>query len=519
MRGTTLILGTAGLILVIAGSIIYGILYTSGFIAFLPLLAGLLLSIISVSLAYKGSVNEGARRSTRYGLNTGISIILAIAILVFLQTIITRHSIRIDTTTNRRFSLSPQTRKVLNNLDTDITITSFFKETAVEKIELDDILSEYRNISPRISFKFIDPSKDPISARQYDLEKYGAIFIEATGRREEIWEGSEEKITNTIYRIVSSGTRTIYFTTGHGEKSVDNTEPKGLSSLKEALELESFDVKEFLPLGNDRIPDDCTILVLAGPREDLLKAEQKIILDYLVSGGNALFLLEPVTDIPVITGITSAFGIKPVDDIVVDPNGKMLVDNFLTPVVNQYGKHPITEGFRLFSFFPQARSLSVMEKLPDATTVTVLGKTENKAYGETNIDTLMTIGKTQYESLSDVTGPVTIALVGEMELVLGRPDSVGSSPGYSRLIVFGDSDFTGNSNFRLSGNRDLIMNSINWLAEEEDLVAVRPADVLNQPVLISKKEGLAVFWISVVAFPSLFGIAGLFVFIRKRQTG
>ena len=114
MRGTTLILGTAGLILVIAGSIIYGILYTSGFIAFLPLLAGLLLSIISVSLAYKGSVNEGARRSTRYGLNTGISIILAIAILVFLQTIITRHSIRIDTTTNRRFSLSPQTRKVLN---------------------------------------------------------------------------------------------------------------------------------------------------------------------------------------------------------------------------------------------------------------------------------------------------------------------------------------------------------------------------------------------------------------------
>ncbi|MBN2185787.1 MAG: Gldg family protein [Candidatus Krumholzibacteriota bacterium] len=519
MRGTTLILGTAGLVLVIAGSIIYGILYSSGFVAFMPLLAGLILSIIAVSIAYRGSVHEGARRSTRYGLNTAISILLAIAIFIFLQTIVTRHSLRIDTTTNGRFSLSPQTRKVLENLESDITITSFFKEASADKIELDDLLSEYRNISPRISFKFVNPNKDPITARRYELEKYGAVFIEAAGKREELWEASEEKITNAIYKVVSSGKKTIYFTTGHGEKSIKNTEMRGLSSLKEALELENFDTRVFLPLGNDRIPDDCTILVMAGPKDDLLQAEQKIILDYLISGGCALFLLDPATDIPVITGITKAFGIKPGDDIIVDPNGKLLVDNYLTTVVNQYGTHPITEDFRLFSFFPQARSLSVLDKLPDATTVTVIGKTQKKAYGETSIDTLMSIGKTQYESISDVTGPVTIAVVGEMELVLDRSDSIGSHPRYSRIIVFGDSDFAGNSNIRMSGNRDLILNSVNWLAEEEDLVSVRPAEVLNQPVLLNKKEGLAVFWIPVVALPSLFGIAGLFVFIRKRQSG
>ncbi len=513
-----LVMGIVGLILIIAGAIIYGVFYTSGLVAFLPLLAGLVLSIVTLVSGYRSSSSEGNRRSARYGINAGISIMVTVAIMIFIQTLATRHSVRLDTTVNRRFSLSQQTIKVIRNLDTDILITCFFRETSAGKIELNDLLSEYTNQTPRIKVRFIDPDRDPVAARRYNLKDYEKIFMEAAGKKEEIQDISEEKFTNAIYRIVSSDIKTIYFTTGHGEKSIESVEPSGLSSFHDALKLENYEVREFLPLGSEKIPVDCSLIVIAGPRTDFLKAEQNIILDYLTKGGNALILLEPVTDIPVLSGITGAFGIKPRNDIIIDPNGMMLTGNYLTPVVNQYGKHPITDGFRLFSFFPQARSLSIYNRLPDAMTVTVIGKTDKDAYAESNVDTLLAIGKTQYESEKDLAGPIIVAIAAEMELVLGRPDSsVAAMPEVSRLVVFGDSDFAGNSRFRMSGNRDLVLNAINWLAEEEDLVSIRPSDALNQPVLLSSRQGRIVFWIPVVGIPSLVSILGLLVFLRKRQ--
>ncbi|HSG27987.1 MAG TPA: Gldg family protein, partial [Candidatus Krumholzibacterium sp.] len=293
----------------------------------------------------------------------------------------------------------------------------------------------------------------------------------------------------------------------------------GLSSLAEALRMENYEVADLLLLGNDRIPEDCTLLVIAGPDEDIVKPEQNIIFDYLVHGGKVLLLIDPIKKVPMVRSIANAFGIVPAEDIVIDPNGNRLAGNYLTPVVNQYGRHPITEDFKLFSFFPQARSISVAPRLPDAVTVTVLGKTGESAYGETSTDTLVLTGKTQYEAPQDSKGPVSIAAAAEMEIVIPPADSGSAgTPGTSRIVVFGDSDFTGNANFRLSGNRDLVLNSVNWLAEEEDLISIRPSEVLNQPVLLSSEQGRVVFWLPVIGLPALFALAGVLINIRNRRS-
>ena len=130
------IIGPLGFALILVGGVMYGIFYTSGGLAILPLLLGLLLTVASVAMNLRSSRSEASRRLTRYGLNAGASIVFLAAILIFLQTFSSRHSARIDTTENRRFSLSRQTVNIINGLENEIEVTCFFKETTNGKKRL-----------------------------------------------------------------------------------------------------------------------------------------------------------------------------------------------------------------------------------------------------------------------------------------------------------------------------------------------------------------------------------------------
>lgn len=514
------ILGGAGLLLVTAGGILYGILYTRGWVAVLPLLAGIALTVTSVVLAYRTASTEGSRRSTRYGLSTGLSVIVLAAILIFAQTLSHRHNARFDLTMNRRFSLAPQTAKVLDGLEVDVQITAFYTETTQERTVMQDLLSELQDNSARVGYLFIDPDQDPVTARRFGVGRTGIVFVESGDLREELEEPDEATLTNAIARITSGRRRSICFMTGHGEKSISDTENLGLSALREALELENFEVRDLLALGEEEIPAGCDVIVIAGPERDIVKREQNLLLDYLTSGGRALMLLDPITEIPNIEGVVAAFGIGLGKDVLVDRYGKLLAGNFLTPVVNRYGAHPITEGFRHFSFFPQARSVTLLPDAPPGLTATVICSTNEGAYAETDLPRLLQ-GQTQFEPSADAKGPVDVAVAAEMPLsaVGARADSLAGAPrgGRSRIVVFGDSDFAGNSNLRLSGNRDLVLNAVNWLAEAEDLIAIRPIDDLQQPVLISVTQGRFVFWIPVIGLPALVVAAGTAALARKRR--
>jgi ABC-type uncharacterized transport system involved in gliding motility auxiliary subunit len=514
------ILGGLGFLLILAGAVTYGILYTSGWAAFMPLLIGLALSITSFVISYSTSRSEGFKRSTRLGLGTGLSVIIVLALFIFFQILSDRHNIRSDLTRNKRFSLSPQTTKVLAGIDSSVEITCFFKETS-EKAALKDLLAEYTSRNPKISFLFYDPDKDPVIARRFGVSMAGVVFIESGDMRQELDNPTEEKITNALARIISGGRITVCFTTGHGEKSINEKGSLGLSVLKEALQLENFVVRELVALGEDMKNEDCDILIIAGPEKDIVKTEQNIILDYLTAGGRALFLVDPMTDIPNITGIAAAFGIDIGKDVIIDRYGKLLAGNFLTPVVNKYGDHPITEGFRHFSFFPQARSVTPLKNLPESIRVTTIGSTTEGAYSESDLKTLLD-GQTQYEPSEDEKGPVDLAVASEMEVYSRRlddPDDVDTDEtSLARVVFFGDSDFTGNSNLKLSGNRDLVLNAVNWLAEKEDLISIRPVDELSQPVLLSATQGRFVFWLPVIAMPSIVAFLGFVLVIRKRRS-
>ena len=512
------IIGPIGFVLILIGGVMFGIFYTSGLWAFLPLLLGLVCTITAITINLRSSRSEASRRSTRFGFNAGASIIFLAAILIFLQTFSSRYNARIDTTSNRRFSLAQQTLNILEGLDGEIHFTCFFKETTIGKKELEDLLKEYRSSNNLIIYDFIDPDKDPVAARRYEIKSYGTIVVESSGLQEKIYEISEDEITNTILKATRTDIKKIYFLTGHGEKSIEDTDPEGINKLKEAILAENYEVAELLTLREEAIPGDCEILVVAAAEKDIFPSEKAIITRYLAEGGTVLVLLEPILDLPELYELIKRYGIEIGNNVVIDRFGRVLAGNFLTPVVNQYSTHAITEGFTHASFFPQARSIGAAAEPAEEVTVEVIASTSETAYAESNIDAILNEGKTQYEGEQDLAGPVGLAAVATMSIdttaALGSPMRSAKS----RVVVFGDSDFASNSYLDLGGNRDLVLNTISWLADEEDLIAIRPKNSLSQPVMLTARQGRIVFWLPVIFIPFATGAIGVAVAVRKRRS-
>jgi hypothetical protein len=369
-----------------------------------------------------------------------------------------------------------------------------------------------------VKYAFIDPDKDPVTARRYKIRSYGAIVAESGGNEERLTQITEEKLTNAILKVTRDTKKVICCLTGHGEKSIDDTEPTGLSGLKSAVEAEGYAIRNILTL-RDSIPSDCAILLVPGPEKDLYPPEREMIERFMSQGGNLLLLVDPLSDVPLLEGIASGYGIEVTRSIVVDRFARLVSGNYLTPVVNQYGKHPITEGFRLASFFPQARAILVAKDKPAGVDIEVLASTGASAFGEMNLEEVLK-GRTQYEPDPDLAGPLGIAAVAKKEIApaLGRDGEATGAKRYARIVVFGDSDFSSNAYLGLSGNKDLILNTIGWLAEEEDLIAVRAKNPVSQPVVLNMRQGRTVFWLPVVGLPAIVGCIGVLVLMRRRRS-
>jgi ABC-type uncharacterized transport system involved in gliding motility auxiliary subunit len=478
------------------------------YLIILFLMTGFIILILSLIFSYRSTRSSGYRLAAKRKTETYITSALVLAVLILIQAVAIRNDRRIDTTVNRRFSLSGKTIDVLDQLDTDIRIIGFYSDSDTGKNAIEDLLESYSASSGRVEYEFVNPDRDPATARRYGVEEFGTAVVVTEEGSEKLTGLNESKLTNSIYRFVSRKRLKIYFMTGHGERSIDSDENIGFSSLAELLRSENFSVSELTLGSGTGIPSDCNILVVAGPERDILPFERETISSYLQGQGRALFLIDPLIDCPQISQVLSPYGMVPENSIIVDRSGMLTSGNYLTPVVNRYGEHIITRGFTYFSFFPQARSLR-LENVAGEISVTGLCFTNKNAYSETDLELVME-GRTRFDGGRDREGPVPLAAVSSAS-------GEGDSPSETRVALFGDSDFASNRILELYGNRDLIMNTVNWLARRENLITIRPDSRIVQPVLLTMREGRLVYWLSIAILPGLVIVTGLVVQARKRK--
>lgn len=451
------------------------------------------------------------RRRLIYGTNALVSILSVCGILILVNYIFFRTDIRIDMTDSKLYTVSEHTTSVVDNIDGDIEIIAFFKDVGIDKGEFQDLIKEYTRRSGKINVRYVNPDKEPGVAKKYDIKEYGTVVL-ADGEQTiklrltdhlsgGILKSSEEDITNAIFKLNRKVNKTVYFMTGHGERDVnDDIEPEGLGVLSKALEDEGYKVNEFMLLRGDGIPEDNSVLLVAAPKQSFSLKEISMLKGYLDNGGKAIFLIEPRSGSE-IASLLKGYGFEIRDDIIVDPSSKLEGGGDIAPIVAQYAHHDITEGFRFATIFPYSRSIAAPEA--DGPGTDILAHTGQYSWSETNFE-LFDQGIAQQEE-GDMAGPLGVAAVVE------------NGNNESRVAVFGSVDFVSNIFIDFSGNRDLFLNTVNWVSGDENLISIRPKAGKVGKLAITNKQTNVIFFFTVIMIPAVIFFSGVAIWWKRKR--
>lgn len=479
----------------------------------------------------------GGRRS-KYGTNAIVYTIMTVAVVVIVNYLATQHPVRWDLTEQGVFSLAPQSRQVLENLDVDVVARAFYREG--EEGTGRDLLDGFGAESDRFEYEFIDPDKRPELAEQYEITQYNTVHLTAGDQSAKLTELSEQEITNTLIRLSSEGRKLAYYVVGHGEPALDDpTGELAYGQAKAAMENEGYDVSPLVLGSVPDVPGDAALLILAGPQRALLEREIVTLDRYLQRGGHALLMIDPQQGSE-LSGLLDERGIAIGNNIVVEEFVQLFAGATLglEPIVDNYGTHEITAGFSERTIFRMARSVTPHQDLPEGLQVTELVRTSAKSWAETNLERLFDSGEVEQND-ADTVGPVALAVAATIDRSAlqwtaplsasavsdeAAPAADESVPGSEetpaglegRLVVFGDSVWLSNRYINNYFNQDLFLNTIGWLAGEEELISIRPRQTRASQVMLTSNESQVVFYVTVLLLPELILFCGMLVWLRRR---
>ena len=236
---------------------------------------GLGLVVLYVLGQWREIVDYFSQRNARYGAVAGMGVLIMLGILVAANYLSNRRSVRWDLTENKRYSLSDQSVKLLRGLTAPVKFLVFDKEGAFDRFR--PRLDSYRYNSTRVEVEYIDADKRPVQTRQYNVDTYGTVVLEYMGRTERVTTDSEQDLTNALIKLLNPRARKVYFLSGHGEKDPSSSERTGYSGITDALKRDNYAFDKLVLAQTNLIPMDATVLIIAGPRTDLLEQEVPLL--------------------------------------------------------------------------------------------------------------------------------------------------------------------------------------------------------------------------------------------------
>jgi len=450
-------------------------------------------------------------RQTKYAAYAATYIAVVMAIIAAANLLANRYEKSFDSTSNKRYSLSGQTVKIVNGLKQDATITYYDQASRFQSAK--DQLDLYANLSHKIHVEYVDPDKNPQAAREAGIKNYGTAVVRVGANKQEAKGLNEEGITGAFIRDLKNTTRTVCFVTGSGEHQIDDPSRNGYSVFKELLGKDEYATKSVDLLQKAEIPGECTVFVVAGPTGDYQQPEVDALKKFVENGGRALFMLDPplkmgrseIADNDALTSVLEGWGITVDKDLILDMNpiGQLAGLGPQVALVTSYDSHPIVSEMKgTATGFPLSRSVVV--KGGSKTTVGKLFGSSESSLATEKLDS----PKVDPSDPKNKKGPLTIAAAGSYNN--GKENSQG------RFVVIGSSSWAANSFIKFNGNRDLALNAMNWLSSDEDLISIRPKEPEDRRITLTRAQMSWIRLTSQFLLPLLVIFAGVSVWWRRR---
>ncbi|HXZ13110.1 MAG TPA: Gldg family protein [Candidatus Sulfotelmatobacter sp.] len=499
---------TLGIALLLAGYIRYS--YEGSLLLFskILLITGGVLLVAGIVLGFRNIVGYFSKRSSQLGTNTTILALAVLAILGLLNFAGYRHHKRFDLTSEKRYTLSDQTRKIVSGLQKDVSVIRFAKKSDVD---LDDLMSEYKDLSPHIKYLTVDPQARLEIAKEYGAGRMDEVFVAAGPRKEHIEPGlhglfDEQELTSAILKVSSDHLKTICFTEGHGEKQVSDDTGNGYTLVDKELKKENYIVKPVNLVASNGVPPECDALVIAGPTQQFFPPETESVSKYLDGGGKVFLMVDPEKD-PKFDELLKNWNIDLGKNLVIDASG---IGSYFgagpaLPIVTDYGPSPITKDFgRTMTLFPVARTVTVADKSKAQPQTVELLKTSVRSFTIPGIKPGQE--KVSFDPKTGSVGPLTLGVSADRKE--GEKDA--------RLVVIGNSGFAANQWLSQQRNGDLFFNTINWLVQDENLISIRPKTQLNRRVNLTAGQASALKWLDLVLLPGVVILSGVYIWWKRR---
>lgn len=509
------------------------------------------------------------------GVQALTAILMIIVITVMVNYLAGRHYRRADWTAEKYYTLSQKSINVLRGLKKPVEITVFMSSASPLFGDIKEIISRYKSYAPNLKVEYVDPD---IDAARFQLlqKKYKIrsgvlpdgrqiseqVIVVTSGQQVKfitpdemtefdfdenpyasapIMKGfkAEEQLTSAILGITETQSIKVCFTTGQGEWSVDRYDERGIGHIEELLLRDNYKVESLKLSEKKKIPQSCSLLVIAGPERPFKETDAVKVEKYLAGGGNLLIFLDPIIDgikfVP--TGLEQVLrkaGIDTRNAIIVESDESRLLSvsgvGMETFVTKDYGHHPISEPLEgLETLFRIVMPLSASGT--GGVVPTALVQTSEESWGETSLENVAT-GEEPGMEEGDLEGPLTIgfaAILPKFATPEGRDfDEEGieenlpekkKKEAKGRLVVFGDSDMIHADLFGQLTlvNQEITMGSMAWLTQRPALISIAPKNPENVRLNLTDAQMKTIFYWIFINIPLLAIIIGVVVWWRRRK--
>jgi ABC-type uncharacterized transport system involved in gliding motility auxiliary subunit len=438
-------------------------------------------------------------------------IVVVFAIITVANVLGNRYNKSYDSTSNKRYSLSEQTAKIVKGLKQDATISYYDQSTKFQGAK--DQLEQYANLSPKVHVEYVDVDKNPQLAREAGIKNYGTTIVKIGAKKEDAKSLTEEGITGAFIRNLKNTTRTVCFVTGSGEHQIEDSERSGYSRFKDLLSKDDYEAKSISLLQKAEVPADCTVVVIGGPTGDYQQPEVDALKKFVEAGGRALIMLDPplkigrseISDNDALTALLASWGVTLQKDLILDlnPIGQLAGLGPQVALVTTYATQPIVSEMKgTATGFPLARSMDV--KNEGKSSVEKMFSSSDSSLATTKLNS----PDIDPNDPKNKKGPLTIAAAGSYNT--GKENSQG------RFVVIGSSAWAANSFLNFNGNKDLALNTMNWLSSDEDLISIRPKPPEDRRVTMTRSQMNVVRITSQFVLPLIVIFAGVSVWWRRR---
>lgn len=435
----------------------------------------------------------------------------------------------IDMTKEKLYSISQETKDKLQNLDVDTTITLFnmseyYKDFAYKYADLNEHIKveELENLTSKADWK-----------AEYGLQDTSAFIMISTADREKILyeydlytidyttyteiDITEEAITNAILDVATTVKPKVYFLTGHNLYS-----SMYFQYLQSDLTNEANEVAELDLMKSDKVPDDCSVLIITALSEDIEEIERDRLIDYINRGGKILLLSDSnLNNIKLdnFQKVLDEYGVSISDGIILEGDSSKMVSgapNFVIATINSSSSIIKNANMDINVCLINTGKLDIAssEELEELNvTSEILASVSDKAFLRTD---LTSNSQNKIESDEDAGGaPVAAMLTKEID-----------EDTSSKLIIFANTVFATNTQIAVSSqyysyamdfynNRDVLLNSVSYLTDREETITIRKnLEAVNYDVTETQNR---IVLTVIFGLPVLIIIIGIFVWIMRRR--